>query len=129
MKRIVLLFASEAQAIADPVLSQYYTPPDLPESDPDYRPGAWRADMICTTNDGLVVGKSGNPLPGFWLLISRPDSDTACCGHALCQVAWDNDTGELLGGACTCADVSQMWLSPVPMGAFKPFPQANYPAN
>jgi len=59
-------FANEAAAIADPVVGQYYIPPDPSEG----FQGGWRGD-VCDPNLQFTIADSGQPYDASWhLLIS-----------------------------------------------------------
>lgn len=110
MRQLCLFqFADEPSATADSAVGRYYelgNGADVPSS--------WRQD-ICFPN--LNVRASQVQQPGFWLVVAA-DLDPQ---HPACRVAWDSESGAVLGGSLASADLAALFVSPVPAGAALPW--------
>ncbi|MCJ9729547.1 hypothetical protein [Bradyrhizobium sp. PRIMUS42] len=116
MKLHLVEFADEQAAIGDEIISQLYTPPM--DGGGYVIPGGWDSDT-CFPNESVYVSQALQP--GFWMIIAKANSDTTLAQHSACRLAWDNESAVILGGTYTGNDMSALFVSPVPAGAYNPW--------
>jgi hypothetical protein len=110
VKLFLFQFADEAAAIADPVAGAYHYPGFPADGVPPYWDGS-------VTFPNESVRASQVQQSGFWLIVAA-DLDPQ---HPACRVAWDSESGAVLGGSLTSADLAALYVEPVPAGAVLPW--------
>lgn len=113
MKLHLFQFDTEAAAINDPTVSAFHFPGSPGESDPFWD------QSVTFPNTGVWITQS--PQSGFWIIIATADTNTTLAQHAACRLAWDNESAVVLGGTYTGNDMSALYVSPVPAGAYNPW--------
>ncbi len=112
MKLHLVQFATEQAAIADPTVGAYYYPGI------EGFPGNWNTS-VCFPSESVYINQSLQS--GFWMIIATSDSNTSLAQHSQCRLAWDNESAVVLGGTYTGNDMSALYVSPVPAGAYNPW--------
>ncbi|WP_027578483.1 hypothetical protein [Bradyrhizobium sp. Ai1a-2] len=112
----LMQFDSEQIARSDLVVGEYYFPEQ--EQGGDIIPGTWDPSR---TFPNTLVFITQDAQSGFWIIIAVDDSNTSLAQHANCRLAWDNLSAVILGGTYTGNDMSALYVSPVPAGAYNPW--------
>lgn len=110
----LIRFDSEADAIADPVVGQYWS-----------EEGGWRGDccfpgqQVWRPQDN-TPGEDGNsvthPLPYWYITICLSDVSGELRNHLTCMMVWDLATNSHVQSAIPIETFSEFRLSPVPAG-------------
>lgn len=134
----LLQFPDEATAQADPVVGAYW----LPET--ERGPGAWRGDCVIPAAQAWhpsedvvtqVPDREGNMmdiithqfLPGFYIIIVRPEQDPDLDDHPETLIVTDREGGAadevdyLIFTAYTPAEMADLMVQPLHMGCNYPF--------
>lgn len=108
----LIRFNSEAEAIADPVVGQYWS-----------EEGGWRGDccfpgqQVWRPQDN-TSGEDGNsvthPLPYWYVTVSLSQVSTDLRNHASCMIVWDTDADVSVYTAIPPESLLDYRLSPLP---------------
>jgi hypothetical protein len=115
MKLHLFQFDDEAAAQNDQVVSAFYIPPS---GGLDPIPGGWDPS-VTFPNTQVYIAQAQQS--GFWIIIATGNADTALAQHSACRLAWDNESAVILGGTYTGNDMSALYVTPVPAGAYNPW--------
>lgn len=125
----LMTFPNQANAIADPVVGQYYTPASNTYS------GGWRGD-VCIPNifiwdktlDTTNTNSFGQtyvihtPYDSNWrILIMLPTATSALTSLPTCHLVINRETGVVLQSVLTPTQLNNLGATPIPMGANYPF--------
>lgn len=58
---------------------------------------------------------------GFWMIAATADTNTALAQRSACRLAWGNESAVILGDTYTGNDMSALYVSLVPAGAYNPW--------
>ncbi|MBR0962238.1 hypothetical protein [Bradyrhizobium japonicum] len=116
MKLHLLQFDDEQAAQNDVVVGAYWLPPTEGGEFPF--PGGWDQSRTFPNTSVFILQASQ---AGFWIIIATDDANTALAQHPNCRLAWDNMSAVILGGTYTGNDMSALFVSPVPAGAYNPW--------
>jgi len=113
MKLHLMQFDTEQAAIDDGSVGAFHAPYQN-----EFFPGGWDQSRTFP-NTSVFITQALQA--GFWIIIALDDSNTTLAQHSGCRLAWDNESAVILGGTYTGNDMSALFVSPVPAGAYNPW--------